>query len=79
MLDSFLGYFKSFASMPTVTILSGMIAGQFVQERFGTRLLPDYGRYDDVVAVAAFAVTLMALIPTSVLPAGIARFDLVDY
>lgn len=79
MLNSFLDSAKSFANMPSVLILSSMVGGQFLRDQFGVRLLPDYGRYDDVLAAAATAVAIMALIPSSALPESFRRFDLVDY
>jgi len=79
MLNSIVGQVKSFANMPSVIILSSMVAGQFVLQRFGTTLLPDYKMYDDVLAASAFALAIFALIPSSALPTSLRQFDLVDY
>lgn len=79
MLNAILDSAKTFANMPSVLILSSMIGGQFLRDQFGVRLLPDYGRYDDVLAALATATAIMALIPSSALPAQLRRFDLVDY
>jgi len=78
MLDQVAGMFKDIVNRPSVIILSSMIGGQYVMERFNLRLLPDYQMYDDLIAAGATILAVSALLPSQWF-GPLAGFDVIEF
>jgi len=78
MLDQITAGFKQLVNRPSVIILSSMIGGQYVLQRFNLRLLPDYEMYDDVLALGATVLAVSALLPSQWF-GPLAGFDVIEF